>query len=78
MIQERLDVHGVGKVDVGLFKTYYWVHDIWEVGASKLEEKAGRDLGFSFFQIGRMERFYLYLRYLFFLRFKPWLLVERK
>lgn len=75
LIRERLQAHGVTEIESGIFNTYFWVHDIWEITGDKLSENEGRDSGFSFFRIGHIEGFYLYVRRLFFLKFRPWLMV---
>jgi hypothetical protein len=77
LLRERMRVHGVKEVNVGSFKTYCWVHDIWEISDDKLSQAAGEDFGFTFFRVGGFERFYLFLRRLFFEKFRPWVLVPK-
>jgi hypothetical protein len=74
-LQKRLQAHGISLIDSGAFKTYFWVHDIWEITREKFDASSGRDSGFTFFPIGRFEGVYLSIRHIYFSRFKPWLLV---
>lgn len=75
-LQERLEAHRVHESKA--HKAYFWVHGIWEITAEKYAANVGKDYGFSFFQIGRIEGVYLRMRRLFFLKFRPWLLVPLK
>lgn len=75
LVKRRLEVHGVRQIDTGIFKSYFWVHDIWEVDGDRLSKNHEKDLGFTFFRIGRLESVYLHIRRFFLGRFRPWLLV---
>lgn len=76
LLKDRMGAHGVKEVDTGIFKTYLWVHDLWEITGDKLSRNEGRDSGFTFFQIRRLEGLFLYFRRLFFTKFKPWLMIQ--
>lgn len=76
LVKSRLDIHGVRPVDAGICKSYFWVHDIWEIDIDRLSRNQGRDNGFTFFRISRIGVPYLYARRLFLARFKPWLIVS--
>ena len=78
MLIDKMIRHNIVENTAGVFKTYYWIHDIWEVTQSKFNENNGKDSGFGFFKIGFFEQFYLVLRYAFFLRFKPWLIIRTR
>lgn len=75
LLADRMHHHGVYSSSRGIQRTYFWVHDLWEISAERLSQDSGHDTGFTFFRIGRSERIYLALRCLFFQRFRPWLLV---
>ncbi|USI99285.1 hypothetical protein MUG10_14470 [Xanthomonas prunicola] len=76
LLEKRMAAHSVVGVGAGWFASYYWVHDIWEVTAGKYSENEGHDSGFTFFLIGRMEKFFLAARRLFFSNYRQWILVH--
>jgi hypothetical protein len=76
MLKERMARHGVLDDRSARLASYYWVHDIWSVTEEAFVEREGRDLGFSFFRIGPLERIHLAMRGAWFRRRKPWLMVE--
>lgn len=76
-LAQRLERHNVVPRSDGSFTTYYVVRDIWHVTDSKLQESNARDLGFSFFSIGRLEKYFLALRHALVKRFKPWTLLPQ-
>lgn len=76
LMNERLEHHDVKRIETGIFETYVLVQDIWEITSDKLSKNQGKDFGFSFFRIGRIESIYLYFRRLFLSRFRPWLMVR--
>lgn len=76
MLANRLAVHGVSVIEHGVFGTYCYVRDIWEITSEKFTQNDGKDLGFSFFEIGRLEKIYLALRRTFLRRLKPWLFIS--
>ncbi len=75
LVKDRLESNGVRKHGPGVFESYFWVHDIWEVADERLPEDQAHDLGFTFFRIGLFESIWLYLRRLLLSKFRPWLLV---
>lgn len=75
LMRERMVRHGIVQQSIGMFSTYYVIRNIWEVESSLVEEKHARDLGFTLFSIGRVERFFLALRGILMRRFRPWLLM---
>jgi hypothetical protein len=76
LLTTRMDHHGVAESKERLLKSYYWVHDIWEITEDRLLQEGARDSGFTFFRIRWYEKIYLALRRIYFERFKPWLLVS--
>lgn len=78
LLASRIADHGFSTVKSGTFRTYCFVRDIWEVTGEKFSANDGKDLGFSFFEVGRFEKIYLMLRRVFLKRFKPWLLISAK
>lgn len=77
LLADRMSSHGVTRNEGGLLGTYYWVHDLWEITEERLPKGEDKDSGFTFFHIGKYERFYLAFRHAFFQRFKPWLLIAQ-
>lgn len=75
MLENRIAAHGFATIEHGASRTYCFVRDIWEVTGEKLSQNDGKDLGFSFFEIGSIEKGYLMFRRAFFKRFKPWLMI---
>lgn len=74
-LRDRMKLYDVRPVELGTFKTYFFVRDMWEITRESYEENSALGSGFGFFNIGRLESFYLLIRYLFFLKFKPWVLL---
>lgn len=77
-LTDRMVRHGISENKSGVLKAYYWVHDLWEVTEEKFLQHEQRDSGFTFFRIGRLEKFYLIMRRSFFQRYRPWLLIGTK
>lgn len=73
-LQKRMQNHEVVWTLSGPYRSYFWIHNIWEV-ASETDQYAGQDLGFSFFLIGRVEGVYLVLRHWFLKTFRSWLMI---
>ena len=76
LLAKRMAAYSVVGVNAEWFMTYYWAHDIWEVTMGKYSDNQGLDSGFTFFLIGRMEKFFLAARRLFFSKYRHWLLVK--
>ena len=76
LLKDRMETHGVERVNVGIIKTYLWVHDLWEITDDKLSRNREGDSGFTFFRIKRFEIAFFYFRRLFFMKFKPWLMIQ--
>lgn len=77
LLKERLLAHGIAMAEGGPCKTYFWVHDIWEIADEKFTQNFAKDQGFSFFRIRWLETLYLSLRRLYLVRFRPWIMVKR-
>lgn len=75
LVRDRLEAHGIRQIDVGLFKSYFCIHDTWEIANDRLRKNQGKDSGFTFFRIGRIGSLYLYFRRWFLVGFRPWLMV---
>jgi hypothetical protein len=75
LLVARMIRHGVRGAEDGVLKSYYWVHDIWEVTEERLLQGEPKETGFTFFCIRRHEKFYLSLRRIYFEKFRHWLLV---
>lgn len=75
LLVDRMILHGVRGMEDGVLKSYYWVHDIWEVTEERLLSEELKDTGFTFFRIRWHEKFYLALRRIYFDKFRHWLLV---
>lgn len=78
LLAKRMAAHSIVGHDSGWFAAYYSIHDIWEVAADKYVENHGRDSGFTFFLVGRMEKFFLAARRLYFKKYRQWSLVQPK
>ena len=76
LLVDRMNHHGVTESGGRLLKSYYWVHDIWEITEDRLLQEGSRDSGFTFFCIRWYEKVHFALRRIYFNRFKPWLLVS--
>lgn len=76
MLTSRLVSHDISTVEHGMFRTYCYVREIWEVTSDKFAQNDGKDFGFSFFEIGRFEKIYLTLRSAVLKRYKPWLFIK--
>ncbi|MEL1264689.1 hypothetical protein [Pseudoxanthomonas putridarboris] len=75
LLAARMSCHGVWGAEDGVLKSYYWIHNIWEITEERFLQEDGKDTGFTFFRIRWYEKFQLALRRIYFNRFKPWLLV---
>lgn len=71
LLRDRMIVRGVRAKDVGLFRTYYCIYDIWEITEERWSSLGGRDTGFTYFRIGSCERWHFALRRLWIARFRP-------
>lgn len=76
LIAIRMKAHGVSEISVGVFRTYYYVHDIWEIAETMFQDNCDVDSGFTFFRVGPIERVKLAFRHFVLKRTKPWRLVE--
>lgn len=74
-LSDRMSTHGVASNELGFFRTYCSVRNVWEVSEERMLSFEGRDLGFTFFRIGPVERVYLASRRVVLSRFRPQRLV---
>ncbi|WP_411851531.1 hypothetical protein ACLB90_02840 [Stenotrophomonas sp. LGBM10] len=75
LLVARMSRHDVSDEENGVLKSYFWVHDIWEVTEERLLQAKLKDAGFTFFFIRWYEKPFLALRRVYFDKFRPWLLV---
>lgn len=76
LLRERMSVHLVSGGNDGPYASYYWVFDIWEISDEKFISNEGKDLGFTFFMIGLLDRYIFAFRRLYYLKFRNWVLVK--
>lgn len=75
VLRDRMRAHPVSEVREGIFQTFYVVKKFGEVAAAAYSERGEKDLGFTFFRIGRFASIQLWLRYLFIRQFRRHLIV---
>lgn len=71
MILHRMSGHEVTAAQAGLFRTYFYISDVWEVAEERMSKHGGRDLGFTYFSIGRFECLSLVLNQVLLKAFRP-------
>lgn len=71
VLSDRMSAHFVATVETGVFRTYFCIRDVWEVAEERMFEFEGRDLGFTFFRIGKVECMYLAFRRVLLRMFRP-------
>jgi hypothetical protein len=76
MIRARVSQHGIGQIKNGFFRSCFLIHQFWETTDAQFTENAGRDFGFTFFQIDLITKLKLRIRVLYLRRFRKWRLVE--
>ena len=71
VLSDRMSAHFVSTIEMGLFRTYFSIRDVWEVSEGRMFEFEGRDLGFTFFRIGKVECMCLAFRRMLLRIFRP-------
>ncbi len=71
VLLDRMGSHFVSTIEMGLFRTYFSIRDVWEISEGRMFEFEGRDLGFTFFRIGKVERMCLAFRRMLLRIFRP-------
>lgn len=75
LMLSRMAGHKVVAQEDGFLRSYYWVHDIWEIDQEKFSANVELDSGFTFFRIGGVESIFLAFRRIYFVRLKNWLMI---
>lgn len=71
VLPDRMSAHFVATIEAGVFRTYFSICDVWEVSEERMSEFEGRDLGFTFFRIGKVECMCLAIRRVLLSVFRP-------
>jgi len=78
LLMHRMKVHEVLVNEAGVLRTYFLVSDAWEVSEERARAGKGGDHGFTFFQIGVMDRIYQISRRLMLEKIRPAVLLPMR
>lgn len=77
LLQRQMHANAIQETDSGLFRTRYFVHDLWEVDDATYAENADNDSGFTLFRMNAVAEICALLRVTFLEWCKPHLRMTR-